>query len=79
MHSNAALEKYKFNPNYYLPDGSLKSKFLLPQLKDTLESAKKCRYLRQSTTETDQELVKNKSDFDVVKYIFHDEIVPTIN
>ena len=79
-HSNAALEKYKFNPNYYLPDGSLKAKFLLPQLKDTIESVKNCRYIRQFSSDKDQELMNNiLSDFDVVKYIFHEEIIPTIN
>lgn len=49
-HSSDALEKYKFNPNYYLPDGSLKRKFSLPLLKDSLEAVKGCSYLRNRET-----------------------------
>ncbi len=78
MHSNEALEKYKFNPNYYLQDGTLKTKFLLPQLKDSLETIKNCRYIRQYSIDGGQPA---KNDQDIVKYIFHDssDSPPTIN
>jgi hypothetical protein len=46
-HSNVALERFKLNPNFYLPDGTLKRKFSLPKLSDTLEQVKNCGYLRR--------------------------------
>jgi hypothetical protein len=46
MHSNEGLEKCKMNPYFYLPDGSLRKRFSLPKLADTLAVAKKARYLR---------------------------------
>lgn len=82
MHSSDALEKYKFNPHYYLPDGTIKAKFLLPQLKDTIESVKDCRYIRQFSMENDEQIKNNycdSVDFDIVRYVFHDEEAPTIN
>lgn len=55
--NSAAYERYKFNPHYYLPDGSLKRKFSLPKLSDTLEAVKNCNYLRrQSIDETADQL-----------------------
>ena len=80
MHSNEALEKFKFNPNYYLPDGKLKAKFLLPKLKDTIENAKNSRYIRQYSLDGEQVVDKTEEPgFDIVKYIFHDEEAPSIN
>lgn len=49
--NSAAYERYKFNPHYYLPDGSLKRKFSLPKLSDTLEAVKNCNYLRRNSIE----------------------------
>ena len=50
--NSAAYERYKFNPHYYLPDGSLKRKFSLPKLCDTLEAVKNCNYLRRNSIES---------------------------
>ena len=50
-YSNVGLEKYRINPNFYLPDGSLKRKFSLPKLNDTIEAIKNCRYLRRNSQE----------------------------
>lgn len=46
-YSNVGYERYKQNPHFYLPDGSLKRKFSLPKLSDSLEAVRQCRYLRK--------------------------------
>ena len=48
-HSNVAIEKYKSNPEYYLPNGLPKRKFSLPKLTDSFEQVKTCGYLRRSS------------------------------
>jgi hypothetical protein len=53
-YSNLGLEKYKLNPNFYLPDGSLKRKFSLPKLGDTIGVVKECGYIRLNSIETDK-------------------------
>jgi hypothetical protein len=72
-HSNVGLEKHKLNPNFYLADGSLKRKFSLPKLTDSIESVRDCRYLRRSSLESDEVV----SHADVVN-IFKD-LNPTPN
>ncbi len=47
--NTAAYDRFKFNPHYYLPDGTLKRKFSLPKLSDTLEAVKNCNYLRRKS------------------------------
>ncbi len=72
-YSNVGFEKHKLNPNFYLPDGSLKRKFSLPKLTDTIETIKNCRYLRRNSLDED----KSPSHVDVVN-IFKD-LNPTPN
>ena len=48
-HSNVAIEKYKSNPDYFLPDGTPKRKFSLPKLSESIEQVKQCRYLRRGS------------------------------
>lgn len=59
-YSNVGFERYKLNPHFYLPDGSLKRKFSLPKLNETLEAVKDCRYLRRNSIESNENVdVKN--------------------
>ncbi len=53
-YSNVGFEKHKLNPNFYLPDGSLRRKFSLPKLTDTIETIKNCRYLRRNSLDEDR-------------------------
>ncbi len=46
---NAANERFKFNPDYFLPDGTLRRKFSLPKLSDSLEQFKACRYIKRNS------------------------------
>lgn len=52
-HSNVAMEKFKLDPHFYLPNGNLKRKFSLPKLDETLEAIKNCRYIRRRPSEND--------------------------
>lgn len=47
-HSNIGFEKYKSNPNFYLPDGSLRRRFSLPRMSETLDAVRNCSYLRHN-------------------------------
>lgn len=47
MHNNVGYERYKQNPHFYLPDGTLKRKYSLPKLSESLEAVKDCTYLRR--------------------------------
>ena len=58
------------NPNYYLPDGTLKRRFSLPKLKDALEMVKHCRYLRKFSI--DRSIDPDEKDFEDVRSIFKD-------
>lgn len=59
-YSNIGYEKFKLNPHFYLPDGTLKRKFSLPKLDETLEAVKNCRYLRKNSLEEAENVdVKN--------------------
>jgi hypothetical protein len=72
-HSSDALEKYKFNPHYYLPDGTLKRKFSLPLLKDSLEAVKGCNYLRMPETYS-CELTSEEDTFNSRTLFTNDEL-----
>ena len=88
-HSNVALERFKLNPNFYLPDGTLKRKFSLPKLSDTLEQVKNCGYLRRHSTGNTSNNNNNNNnntsgyecDYDIsdVKNIFKDIIQQNVS
>ena len=74
-HSNVAFERYKLNPNFYLPDGTLKRKFSLPKLSDTLDAVKNCGYLRRHSTNESfpNNVGGSESEYELdVKNIFKD-------
>lgn len=48
-HSSLGYERYKSNPQLYLPDGSLRRKFSLPKLSESIEQFRECRYLRRNS------------------------------
>lgn len=48
-HSNPGYERFKANPQIYLPDGSMRRKFSLPKLSESIEQFKECRYLRRGS------------------------------
>lgn len=48
-HSKPGYERYKSNPHIYLPDGSMRRKFSLPKLSESIEQFKECRYLRRGS------------------------------
>jgi hypothetical protein len=60
---NAGFERYKFNPDYYLPDGSLRRKFSLPKLCESLEAVKHCGYLRRNSMDSSYEPIDLNSLF----------------
>lgn len=62
-YSNIGYERYKLNPHFYLPDGSLKRKFSLPRLSDTLDSVKNCRYLRRFSMDAQEDNIDVKNIF----------------
>lgn len=83
-HSNVALERFKLNPNFYLPDGKLKRKFSLPKLSDTLEQVKNCGYLRRHSTgntSNNNNTSGYECDYDIsdVKNIFKDIIQQNVS
>ncbi|CAF0854664.1 unnamed protein product, partial [Brachionus calyciflorus] len=53
-HSNVAMEKFKLDPHFYLPNGNLKRKFSLPKLDEALEAIKNCRYIRKNSLEQEE-------------------------
>lgn len=76
-HSNVAFERFKLNPNFYLPDGTLKRKFSLPKLSDTLAAVQNCGYLRRHSISNSAESNSNSNSSDSendcdVKNIFKD-------
>lgn len=80
-HSNVALERFKLNPNFYLPDGTLKRKFSLPKLSDSLEQVKNCGYLRRHSTGNSNSNNNYEGDYDIadVKNIFKDIIQQNVS
>ncbi len=52
-HSNAAFERYKSNPEFYLPDGTIRRKYSLPKLSEALEQVKNFKYLRRYSIDLD--------------------------
>jgi hypothetical protein len=65
-HSNLGYER--FNKNFYLPNGTLKRKYSLPQLSDCMESVKNCEYLRRHNSSIDN----NNNKKDDINNIFKD-------
>ncbi len=53
-HSNAAFERYKSNPEFYLPDGTIRRKYSLPKLSEALEQVKNFKYLRRYSIDFDK-------------------------
>lgn len=70
-HSNVAMEKFKLDPYFYLPNGNLKRKFSLPKLDETLEAIKNCRYIRKPPSEIDE----NIDVTNIFKDIFQNRIL----
>lgn len=72
-HSNVAMEKFKLDPYFYLPNGNLKRKFSLPKLDETLEAIRNCRYIRKHKDEMEE----NIDVTDIFKDIFPNGILST--
>ncbi|RNA42972.1 hypothetical protein BpHYR1_047471 [Brachionus plicatilis] len=70
-HSNVAMEKFKLDPHFYLPNGHLKRRYSLPKLDETLDAIKNCRYIRRGSSEQED----NIDVTNIFKDIFQNDIL----